>query len=65
MSDTKEIGLWVQYHMKQTNVPCTVKQQKNIQVQDQNKWKKKKKEIKKQLHTQVYTVEMGKCTKNK
>lgn len=43
MSDTKEIGLWVQYHMKQTNLLCTVKQQKNIQVQDQNKWKKKKK----------------------
>lgn len=36
-----------------------VKQLKHIQVQDQ----KKKKDNKKSLHTQVYTVEMGKYTK--
>lgn len=42
--------------MKQAKLLCRVKQQKNTQVQDQNKKKGK-------LHTQAYTVEMGKCTK--
>lgn len=42
--------------MKQAKLLC--RQQKNTQVQDQKKKKKKGK-----LHTQAYTVEMGKCTK--